>query len=63
MWKYFFSTFILIVVVYFVRYGMRYVAMSLRVALTEKFPDAAESEILKVSWVTYYACLIPRYSM
>ena len=30
---------------------MRYVAMSLRVALAEKFPDAAESEILKVSWV------------
>lgn len=46
-----FSTSILIVVVYFVRYGMRYVAMSLRVALAEKFPDAAESEILKVRWV------------
>ena len=28
---------------------MRYVAMSLRVALTEKFPEIPEGEILKVT--------------
>lgn len=33
------------------RYGMRYVAMSLRVALAEKFPEVPESEILKVTSV------------
>ena len=27
---------------------MRYVAMSLKVALSEKFPEVSESEILKV---------------
>lgn len=32
-------------------YGLRYVAMSLRVALTEKFPEGQESEILKVTWI------------
>ncbi|XP_058972434.2 ras GTPase-activating-like protein IQGAP1 [Pocillopora verrucosa] len=41
-------------------YGMRYVAMSLRVALAEKFPDAAESEILKVvSNLIYYRYMNP----
>lgn len=34
-------------------YGLRYVAMSLRVALTEKFPEAQESEILKVTWILF----------
>ena len=34
------------------RYGMRYVAMSLRVALVEKFPEVPEAEILKVSVVS-----------
>ena len=32
----------------FNRYGMRYVAMQLRLALVEKFPDAPDDEILKV---------------
>lgn len=31
------------------RYGLRYVAMSLRVALGEKFPEAPESEMIKVN--------------
>ena len=34
-------------------YGLRYVAMSLRVALTEKFPEAQEAEILKVTWILF----------
>lgn len=39
-------------------YGLRYVAMSLRVALTEKFPEAQEAEILKVTWILFNrACL------
>lgn len=39
-------------------YGLRYVAMSLRVALTEKFPEAPEAEILKVTWILFSrACL------
>ncbi|PFX34390.1 Ras GTPase-activating-like protein IQGAP1 [Stylophora pistillata] len=41
-------------------YGMRYVAMSLRVALAEKFPDAPESEILKVVGnLIYYRYMNP----
>ena len=35
-----------------VRYGLRCVAMSLRVALSEKFPEAPESEILMVNGET-----------
>lgn len=34
-------------------YGLRYVAMSLRVALAEKFPEAPEAEILKVTWILF----------
>lgn len=34
-------------------YGLRYVAMSLRVTLAEKFPEAPESEILKVTWILF----------
>lgn len=34
------------------RYGMRYVAKVLMTALAEKFPDARESEIYKVSIVS-----------
>ena len=32
----------------FDRYGMKYVAMTLREALSTKFPDASEDDILKV---------------
>ena len=36
---------------------MRYVAMQLRLALAEKFPDASEDEILKVYISVVYVCL------
>lgn len=43
-------------------YGLRYVAMSLRVALAEKFPEAQEAEILKVTWILFSrACLSKAY--
>ena len=37
---------------------MRYVAMTLRQALTEKFPDALEDEILKVITGYYLFCCL-----
>lgn len=40
------------------RYGMRYVAMSLRVALAEKFPESPESEILKVKYTDINVCSV-----
>ncbi|XP_062516827.1 ras GTPase-activating-like protein IQGAP2 isoform X2 [Corticium candelabrum] len=41
-------------------YGMRYVAMQLRLALAEKFPDASEDEILKVVGnLIYYRYMNP----
>jgi hypothetical protein len=42
------------------RYGMRYVAMQLRLALAEKFPDASDDEILKVVGnLIYYRYMNP----
>ena len=40
------------------RYGLRYVAMSLRVALGEKFPEAPESEMIKVNkFAPFFLCI------
>ena len=37
---------------------MRYVSMSLRVALAEKFPEIPEAEILKVTVATYISAFV-----
>ena len=42
-------------------YGMKYVAMTLREALTEKFPQAGEDDILKV-FLSYIFCCARRKS-
>ena len=42
-------------------YGMKYVAMTLRESLTEKFPQSSEDDVLKVEFLIFFICYVVNF--